>query len=374
VSQAEAKPPVIPVLRRRLRALTALAAVTAIAVILAALALWQRAATGLPAFEQQRMFPSLRESMNGVTTIQVETKDASFNVVRKAEGRWIVPDKANYPADFVTIRKTILGLADLNLVERRTARADWHEKLGLRLPKSGGSGTLLTLKNAKGEVLASVIVGENVEGAAAGGQQAVYVRRPTDPQTYVARGNVSPPTGQAQWLDKAFIDLARDRVKTVAMKPFKGRAYTVTRDKPQDENFRIVESIPAGRLLRTENEPNGIGNALLGLSFDDVKPQQGLNFANAASVAFLTFDGLTLNLKLIEAENEFWMTVAAQAAPSVQPQPTSPGASTTLKPDIAKEAKEINALVAGWAYKIPRYKGTLLTAPLEDLLKPVGTP
>jgi hypothetical protein len=223
-------------------------------------------------------------------------------------------------------------------------------------------------------VLASVIIGENVEGASAGGQQAVYVRRPSDPQTYVARGNVSPPTGQAHWLDKAFIDLARDRVKTVAMKPFKGRAYTVTRDKPQDENFRIVESIPAGRVLRTENEPNGIGNALLGLSFDDVKPQQGLNLANAAGVAFVTFDGLTLNLSLIEAENEFWMTVAAVANPSVQPQPPSPGASAALKPDVAKEAKEINALVAGWAYKIPRYKGTLLTAPLEDLLKPVGSP
>jgi hypothetical protein len=374
VSQAEAKPPVIPVLRRRLRALTTLAAVTGIAVILAAIALWQRAATGLPAFEQQRMFPSLRESMNGVTTIQIETKDVSFNVVRKEEGRWIVPDKANYPADFAAIRKTILGLADLNLVERRTARADWHDKLGLRLPKSGGSGTLLTLKDAKGEVLASLIIGENVEGASAGGQQAVYVRRPTDPQTYVARGNVSPPTGQAQWLDKAFIDLARDRVKTVAMKPFKGRAYTVTRDKPQDENFRIVESIPAGRVLRTENEPNGIGNALLGLSFDDVKPQQGLNFTNAAGVAFLTFDGLTLNLSLIEAENEFWMTVAAVASAGVQPPPTSSGASAALKPDVAKEAKEINALVVGWAYKIPRYKGTLLTAPLEDLLKPVGSP
>jgi hypothetical protein len=43
-----------------------------------------------------------------------------------------------------------------------------------------------------------------------------------------------------------------------------------------------------------------------------------------------------------------------------------------LKPDVAKEAKEINALVGGWAYKIPRYKGTLMTAPMEDLLRPIG--
>ena len=45
-----------------------------------------------------------------------------------------------------------------------------------------------------------------------------------------------------------------------------------------------------------------------------------------------------------------------------------------LKPDVAKEAKDINDTVAGWAYKVPRYKGVLLSTPMEDLLRPVGTP
>jgi hypothetical protein len=45
-----------------------------------------------------------------------------------------------------------------------------------------------------------------------------------------------------------------------------------------------------------------------------------------------------------------------------------------LKPDVAKEAKELNAVLNGWAYKIPRYKGTLLVTPMTDLLKPVGSP
>ncbi|MDZ4866364.1 MAG: DUF4340 domain-containing protein [Alphaproteobacteria bacterium] len=372
MTDAAAKPPLVPVLRRRVRSLAILAGVTAIAVIFAVIALWQRSATGESDFATVRMFPSLKAEMGDVTAIQIETKAASFNVTRNAEGRWIVPDKGNYPADANTVLKTILGLSELNLVEQRTARADWHERLGVALPKAGGTGTLVTMKNAKGEVLASVIVGGAVEGASAAGKQAVYVRHAAQPQTYVARGNFAPATAEAQWLDKAFIDLARTRVKTATVQPFKGSTYSVTREKPSDENFRIVEAIPAGRVLRTENEPNAVGNALIGMSFDDVKPQAGMDLTSAVKSTFTTFDGLTLTLSLIEQDRDFWLTINAAHDASVTP-PTDEKAGG-LKPDVAKEARDINDTVAGWAYKVPRYKGVLLSTPMEDLLRPVGTP
>ncbi|MFM9862565.1 MAG: DUF4340 domain-containing protein [Micropepsaceae bacterium] len=363
--------PLIPVLKRRVRALTYLAGATGFAVLLAAIALTQRASTGEPDFKPVRMFASLEKQVENVAAIQIETKTASFNVVRDAQGLWTLPDKAKYPADFNTVRKTILGLAKLDLVAEKTNRADWQEKLGLGLPKTGGSGTLVTLKDGKGEVMATLIAGTSAEGEAAGGRQAIYVRRPSEPQTYVARGTFAATTGQVQWLDKSFVDLARDRIKTVAMKPFKGRPYTVAREKPEDAAFRIVEAIPAGRQLRTETEPNGIGNALLGISFDDVKPLSLIDFANAASFTAATFDGLNVVFKIVEQDRDYWIAIEATANPTVQPPPTKPGA-TQLKPDVPKEAKEINALAGGWAYKIPRYKGTLMTAPLEDLLRPIG--
>jgi hypothetical protein len=367
--------PLVPVLKRRLQSLTYLAGATAFAVVLAIVAVWQRASTGEPDFKPVRMFPALAAGVENVVTIQVETKGAAFNVARLASGDWVLPDKSGYAADFNTVRKAIVGLAELNLVEPKSTRADWQEKLGLGLPKSGGSGTLVTHKDKKGEVLASMIAGAAVEGASAGGRQAIYVRRPNQDQSFVARGAFAVPTDQAQWLSKAFIDLARDRVKSASLKPFKGKPYTVVRAKPADQDFHIVEAIPAGRVLRTEAEPNGIGNALLGISFDDVAPVAKIDFAGAARADFVSFDGLTLNLALVEKDRDFWVTVNAVADPQAAPPPPAPGAAAPkLKPDVEKEAKEINAVVAGWAYKIPRYKGTLLTAPMDDLLKPVGDP
>jgi hypothetical protein len=361
--------PLIPVLKRRIRALTYLAGATGLAVLLAALSMMLRTSAGESDFKPTRMFAELASRLDDVATIQIEAKDVSFNVVRDAQGLWTLPDKAKYPADFNTVRKTILGLAELDLVAEKTSRADWQEKLGLGLPKTGGTGTLVTLKDAKGDVMAALVAGASAEGEAAGGRQAIYVRRPDEPQTFVARGHFSPTTDQAQWLDKTFVDFARDRIKTVAMKPFKGRPYTVTRDKPDDANFRVVEAIPAGRQFRTESEPNSIGNALLGISFDDVKPISLVDFAKAATLEVTTFDGLTASFKIVEKDRDFWIALEATANPSASAAPAKPGA---LKPDVAKEAKEINALAGGWAYKVPRYKGAVMTAPLEDLLRPIG--
>lgn len=375
MTDAAAAKPLIPVLKRRQRALAYLAGVTGLFVVLAILTIWMRATESRPVFPVVRMFPALAEKVDDVAAIQIETKDASFNVVRDAKGEWTLPDKSGYPADFNQVRATILGLAELDLVDARTTRSDWHERLGLSLPKTGGSGTLVTLKDGKGEVLASVIAGVTVEGGSTDNRQAIYVRRANDAQAYVARGNFKPETQQSQWLSKAFIVMARDRIKTAVIKPLKGRTYTVTRAAPKDENFRVVEQLPPGRILRTEGEANGVGNALLGISFEDVTPASKIDFTNAARAAYMTFDGLSLSLSLVEKDRDFWLAANAVSTPVPAPPP-APGkpADTQLKPNVDAEAKEINKLMAGWAYKVPRYKAVLMTAPLDDLLRPVGSP
>jgi hypothetical protein len=354
-----------------LRALTWLGGATLVAVLFAIIAQWQRGTVSVAEFEVVRMFPGLEARVDDVATIHVEAKAAAFNVSRRADGQWILPDKDNFRADFNTVRRTVLGLARLDLIQKRTSRADWQEKLGLTLPKSGGTGTIVTLKDAKGEVLASLVVGSPVEGASVAGKQAVFVRRLSDPQTFVARGDFLAEPDQSQWLDKTFIDIARDRVRLVAVKPFTGPSYSVTRAKPEVENFSVVERIPSGRTLRSEGEPNGIGNGLLGLSFTDAVPQAKVDFSRSAFATFRTFDGLALNLRIVEKEGDYWMALDA-IEDTAAASPPAAGKDAKLHPNVAVEVKEINAMASGWAYKIPRFKGALLTAPFDALFAPQG--
>lgn len=361
------KSPLIPVLERRIRALGWLGLATATAVVFAILAQWQRASLGDADFEPVRMFPALEGSLDSVASIGIETKAGTFTIQRDEQGRWIVPEKGGYRADFNEVRRSVLGLAGLELVEQRTAREDWHERLGLAQPKTGGAGTRVTLKDAKGDIIADLIAGTPVEGASAGSRQAIYVRRPDDAQTFVARGTFEAVTDVTRWLDKTFLDFARDRIRTVSMKPFTGPSYTVTRATPQTADFSVVERLPAGRSLRSAGEPNGIGNALVGVTFTDVLPQGAIDFSKAARASFQTFDGLALNIVVAQREQDFWIAFdAIQIAPSM---PASQGKDQGLKPDIAAEVAELNAMGKGRAFKVARFKGTLLTTPLEALLQ-----
>lgn len=359
------KSPLVPVLARRIRALTWLAAITGLLVVFAVIAQWQRSAAGHTAFEPVAMFPSLEDKAEAVALIEVEAQSGTFTLRRDATGKWVVPEKGDYKADFNEIRRAVLGIASLQLVEQRTARADWQDRLGLKLPRDGGSGTRVTLKDVKGETLASLVAGLPVEGASAGERNAIYVRRPDEAQTWVARGTFEAVTDVARWLDKSFIDFARDRIRTVSMKPFQGPSYTITRPTPQAENFAVVERLPPGRSLRSADEPNGVGNALIGMSFTDVVPQGEIDFSKAARASFQTFDGMALNVMIVERDRDFWIAFDAIEIPASAPAAATDAA---LKPNIPAEVAELNAMGKGRAFKVARFKGTLLTTPLEALL------
>jgi hypothetical protein len=361
-----AKSPLVPVLERRIRALTWLAGATALLVVFAILSQWQRSSSGKAEFDPVRMFPALEAEAERIAAIEVQTKASTFTVVRDATGKWTVPEKGNYRADFNEIRRAVLGLATLELVEQRTARADWQDKLGLGLPKTGGTGTLVTLRDEKGATLASLVAGMAVEGASAGDRAAIYVRRPDEAQTFVARGNFEPVTEIARWLDKSFIDFPRDRIRTVSMKPFQGPSYTLNRATPETANFAVVERLPSGRSLRSAEEPNGVGNSLIGMSFTDVVSQSEIDFSNAARASFQTFDGMALNVMIVERDKDFWIAFDAVEIPAAAP--AAPGKDAALKPNIPAEVAELNAMGKGRAFKVARFKGTLLTTPLEALL------
>ncbi len=72
-----------------------------------------------------------------------------------------------------------------------------------------------------------------------------------------------------------------------------------------------------------------------------------------------------------DKDNDFCVAFDAVEIPAVEA--TKPGKDSKLKPNIPREVEELNAMGKGLAYKVPRFKGTLLTTPLEALLNvPAG--
>lgn len=342
----------------RRRNLLVLAAAAVLSLAFAAFALVERAAIEAPKYPPQTFFPGLAGELNQATHIRVVSKKyGAFNVVFVPVKGWVLPDRGNYPASFEEVRKTLVGLAALETVEPKTARADWFHYVDLDAPPKG-NGVLIELSNDKGVRLAALIAGKSEDIGDNSGAVGLFVRKPDEAQSWLVRSPFDPRANPSDWMDKKVMDVDRSRIREAEIRPASGPAYTVSREKPGDADFALAP-MPRGRELAYPGSPDGVAAAIAGFSFDDIKPSSDFDFtAGASRVVTRTFDGLIVTADTIKQGEDYWARVYANSVPG--------------KPDAAKEANEINAHAAGWAYKLDPYRGALFGTALESLLKPKG--
>jgi hypothetical protein len=335
-------------MRSRRRTLTILASATLFFAVAASIVLWQRAAEGMARYTPVTFLPGFAEKAGTAARLEINGHDGSFAVALTPEG-WVLPARGNYPANFDEVRQTLITLAQLTTIAPKTSRPDWLHYLSLDDPPKG-DGTDLVVKDAGGAVLAHLVFG-NVEEI--GGSTAVFVRRPGENQSYLAKAVFPLHGALTNWLKGGLFDMGPGRLQEVVVTPSDGPGYTVGRAreldgvsvlKPQlgNPNFQVI---------------NDLGFAVAAFTITDVKPAAGMDFKGATLVEGHSFDGLAIRLLVLRQGGEYWAEVAAMAAPKA--------------PDaIQQEAAAVNARTQGWVFKLPPAKGAALTATLEQLATP----
>src|SRR5258708_16775050 len=89
-------------------------------------------------------------------------------------GNWSVVEKGNYPAGADRVRKLLLGLADLTLVEPKTDRPELLARLDLDDPVNGKS-TEIALQDRTGASLGAPILRRRRPDNPGGGRPGLYV-------------------------------------------------------------------------------------------------------------------------------------------------------------------------------------------------------
>jgi hypothetical protein len=318
-------------------------------VLVIAIALWlssqrhlERAITS-----GQAVLPDLRSSLNSVQEVRLIKGDGTKTTLKKGESGWQVAER-EYPADAGRVRKLLLDIADLKVVEEKTRDPANYSKLGVEdvtAPNAGG----VKVEIADGKKPVDLIVGKP------SGMKAAYVRVPGAPQSLLAAPQVTVDADPKRWLDRTLFEIPQDRVKEVAVTPGTGPAYTVTREKKDQADFTIP-NLPKGRALASTSSPNPIAGALTGLTLDDVRKAAPGDAPSKA--VFQTFDGLT---------------VEAVGRKDGERHLVSFTAKSTAK-ETEAEAKKINDRVQGWEVEIPSYKYDVIFRPLEDSLAKVEEP
>jgi len=333
------------------RGLILLAAATLALVVLAIVAMAtgdrgvSRAAPG------ERAFPALAAKLGDVGSVGIKRNALSLTFVRDGDN-WLVAEKGNYPAAAGKVRQIALALADAVLVEPKTQKPEAYSRLDVEDPGSGKS-TLVTLKDKSGAPLAEMIIGKRRYDRLGTGTDGIYVRKLGDTQAWLARGSLEFSDQLSSWLDRRILDIPEKRIAKATLTQPDGTKLVISRPKPEDKF--TVEEAPADAKFKSETATSEPAMALESLDLDDVRPAGELPVPDKDVVAasFTTFDGLTINVRLLDKDDMHWVALSA----------TGSGAAEA-------EAKAINDKASHWTYAVPSYKATQLKMKLADMLEP----
>lgn len=312
----------------------------------------------------QRLFPDLPAQAAAVRRIEI--RSAGQQVTLQGSGSdWKVVEKHDFPADPAKVRALLEGLAGLILVEPRTADPARHVTLALDSPdRDGARGVLVRVLGENDTVLAAVLLGKPRASAGQGTRQ-MFVRRPAEDQTWLAEGSVDPQRTPPLWLRSEVFDLPQGKVRQVGVQRPGQAPLVVSRGAP-DASFSLLGQLPPGRNPR----PTTIGAIAYGLQHlplqNVFKPDEVVgDWAQAVSVAFDTFDGVTVTARVLSLNSTPHVRLSAAVAAD---------ATAEQGPAAAAEAERINQQAGDWVYVVPPHTAATFTPELDDLLVPLAPP
>jgi|GEM_PF-680069 len=291
--------------------------------------------------------PAQVASMEVIAYSDAAARHRAFKIEFDGQ-RWIIPSAYNYPADAVS---KIAEAASVFVGPTREAvvtdrRID-HARLGLVDPtdESGdptGRGVRVTIRDAKGQTLADLIIGHTPEGEPAGSGQR-FVRLASSDRAYRTSFHTPLETALSvnltDWIDTDLLHVDADEITRVELdassvdetrrQRVEGERFIISRDDQTDHKsgaWRLepaltpvdqpaadafVAAIAGLQLVGVEAMPRKIARLLDGselnaaLDANDLIRMQragfflspdGLLIANAGNLRFRTDDGLDYTL------------------------------------------------------------------------------
>ncbi len=238
-------------------------------------------------------------------------------------------------------------------VEAKTRKPEFYPRLEVEdAGQKGAKSTLVTASDEKGGLLGEILAGKRRVDQLGGGVDGIYLRKPGEAQSWLARGTLDLAGDTLGWLDRKVIDLPQEKVKEAVLIQPDGSKLDIARDKPEDP---LALKGSATATLKSDTAASEPANALAGVELADVRPAAEVTFPKEgiAHAEYTSFDGLTIKLALVEQDGKSWARFEASGAG-----------------DGEKAAAELNAKLSPWVYALPDYKAKALKTKLAELVAP----
>jgi hypothetical protein len=338
-------------------------------------------------FTRTTFLPDLQARVNELSWLQVRNGDGEVATLQRRDDHWQIEEFHGYRADWARLRALLADLAQAEIVEPKTDNPEFYARLGVEAVDSpDATGVLIEFAPDSG--LPAVIVGKSAQG-----RDGRYVRLADQARSALIDRNLDLPQSASEWLETDIVDISDSEVVEVDIAHADGERVVARKASADDEHFAL-QDIPEGREIRSAWTVDSLANGLSALALEDVAPAGEIAWDDAVRYGLVTADGLRLDVSLVERVTrseaveageasasespEHWIRLeaglyqtaldSAVEAPEVEGGADEADEETT---DPATRAAEINGRVAGWAYRIPKYKYDGMAKRMEDLLQTV---
>lgn len=350
---------------RKLGILAVIAAVMVLwAVVQARLSVGKRSLPSGPAYLIQGLEPADIDSI-------ALGKGKDVVKIARQEGRFVVTNKGNYPADTKQINDLIAKSLDIKTSDLYTTNAGNHEDLQVTEDKARN---VVKFFKADGTLLAGVVVGQSRETG-----QGTYVRLASSDDVYLAEESPYFKDRAIDYVNQEIVAAKREDVNAVTVTTPEG-TYTLQPGRGADSV--VLVNMPADKKLK-DADAKGVLSALTSLRFEDVN--------TPAQIQGLTFDheyicrlnnSTEYRLKLAKKGEKAYLQCEADYLDKtpVMMKPNQKDSQEELKKKEAKllgqeNAQKFTLRHKGWVYEIADWKAKSLTKKqselFEDKEKPV---
>ena len=295
-------------------------------------------------------FPGLAARLANAQAIEVRRHDGTLTIRRAGPDAWVLPDRAGYPVRPGRVRELLVGLTELRLTEPRTANPDMLDRLGLEEPvRAGATSSLLRVLDATGNPVAELIVGRRRVRVQGGVPESVNVRRPGEDQAWLAEGRLPVDADPQLWIDRDLANLARERVRRVAVQREGEPPLVLARGPDADNRLTVLE--PGDPAPLDDVSLDEVARAFEFLTFLEVRRADDMPGTRAGEATFTLTDNLSIAVEGFRAEEQLWVRLVASGD---------------------EEAARLNARWQGWAYQVGQWKEKAFLPRIEDLRRQDG--
>lgn len=304
--------------------------------------------------------PGLLKEHEQIAQVVIENGQHKLTIIRGVDN-WQIAERGNYPVLREKVEELLFALADLEIVEPKTANPENFKQLGVEdIETAPLTTTQISVLDKQNNTLAKVIIG-NHEGMANGDdyQEFICIRKAGDLQSWLVRGTLPFSVEFSDWVEQPLLGLIEaEQLKLLSVLKPKNDKVIISRKSSKQEDFTLSSFKPKkGRTLDLD-AVNTLPFTVAELEFIDAIPSttQGIDWQNSVQARLETFAGITIGLSLIKQDDKVLAKVSASAA-------------VDAPRDVQAKVEAFNALKSPWYYQLSEEAYNEITAGNSTFMK-----